>query len=286
MGTLAPYRNGQALGPSVFITAPGVTPVPAPVAPPAPPPAGTNVPFGETPPASAPAPAFSGSGGPTIATAFIKVFTLTVKMLPVFLVLGGAGYFYKSMFGKMSEEELAAAGIRVKAGSGPQSKTEVMLNQTKNVVAAQTANVSLANQLAESMTNGTSLDKIGDASPAPPPPAAPPKPVAKLSASRPAIPTQAQAAGDPTTLVFTPIHSGLGPPPPPATPAFADWARNARLSGVRLSASTPRALVNGVLFKSGEIVDHGLGITMEGVDPVTKAVIFSEPAGARLGLRF
>lgn len=207
-------------------------------------------------------------------------------MLPVFLVLGGAGYFYKSMFGKMSEEELAAAGIRVKPGSGPQSKTEVMLNQTKSVVAAQTANVSLANQLAESMTDGTSLDKIGDPAPAPPPPPAPPKPAAKIAANRQPIPSQTQAAGDPTTLVYIPIHVGLGPPPPPATPAFADWARNARLSGVRLSASTPRALVNGVLFKGGEVVDHSLGITMEGVDQDTKAVIFREPAGARLGLRF
>lgn len=248
-------------------------------------PGATPAPFPESSPAAAPA--FSGSPSPTVATAFIRIFVLLVKMLPVFLVLGGAGYFYKSLFGKMSEKEMAEAGIQVKAGSGPQSRTEVMLNQTKTVVAAQAANVSLANQLAESMTDGTSLEKIGDPSPAPPAPAPPPKAPAKPAiANTSPVPTQAQAAGDPTTLVYTPNHTGLGPPPPPATPAFANWARNARLSGVRLSVSAPRALVNGILFRGGEVVEHDLGIVLEGVDPETKAVIFREPGGALLGLRF
>lgn len=254
----------------------------------------TSAPFrGQAPintpsPAAEPERAAAPSG--SVGTGLIRCFTLMVKMIPVLLVLAGGFYFYDSMFGKMTPEEMAAQGLRpVSAdGQGGQSRASLMINQTKAVVAAQSAHVEFANSLADidgamedpplssqPLASGPGLPALGLAAEKPPVaapaayvPSPPPPPVAVTVYSSSNISTEL-------------VHSTL-----PVSSGFLAWAETVQVSGVRISDTRPRALINGVLHRGGDVVDHKLNIVFDHVDTETKAVVFREKSGATLSKPF
>jgi hypothetical protein len=70
-----------------------------------------------------------------------------------------------------------------------------------------------------------------------------------------------------------------------ASPAFLSFVATMKISSVSWSMPA-RAFINGRLFRSGELVDAGLGITFEGVDPATRQLIFKDREGATVGRRY
>lgn len=69
------------------------------------------------------------------------------------------------------------------------------------------------------------------------------------------------------------------------SPAFRAWVSGAVISGVR-EGSSPRAFINGILVKQGDVLDHGFGIVFDGVDAERNLVIFKDNTGAIVGKRY
>jgi hypothetical protein len=67
-----------------------------------------------------------------------------------------------------------------------------------------------------------------------------------------------------------------------ASAAFREFVANAKISGV----AETRALINGRLVRTGEIVDPALGIRFHTVDRETKQLIFRDFSGAQVGRRY
>lgn len=279
VGTLGPFRDAFARQSAAPAGIAPVTVAPAATATAAP--AGTPVPFPVTPAGSTPPapdtgsrPVYAAPAPVSTGLAWIRAVTLLMKLLPVALVLGGAYYFYSSMFGKMSPEEMAAAGLNAPGGPAGEGKSraQLMIGQTKAVVAAQSRHVEFANRLAEQDAEATEPG----AAPAPKAPvvaAPPPPPVPELKPA-PAAPAATYSiyapSGSPRDIVF------LGTP---ASPALIQWTRNLRLSGVRGGVSEARAMINDIVYRTGETVDHSLKIILDGVDSTERTVIFRDAGG-------
>ena len=60
---------------------------------------------------------------------------------------------------------------------------------------------------------------------------------------------------------------------------------NAKISGT-VGGATPRALINGRLVRSGDVVESTLGITFEGFDPEKNQITFKDKSGAIVTRRF
>lgn len=70
-----------------------------------------------------------------------------------------------------------------------------------------------------------------------------------------------------------------------ASAEFRSFVATMKISSV--SWTTPaRAFINGRLFRTGELVDAGLGITFDGVDAETRQLIFRDRSGATVARRY
>jgi hypothetical protein len=67
--------------------------------------------------------------------------------------------------------------------------------------------------------------------------------------------------------------------------AFRDWVSNAVISGVA-ETDNPRAFINGVLVKRGDVVDHSLGISFDSVDAHNNLLLFKDATGAIVAKRY
>jgi hypothetical protein len=87
------------------------------------------------------------------------------------------------------------------------------------------------------------------------------------------------------TPVTPPTASPTAAEPVTPSETFKQWVAQARVSGVR-GGPDARAHINDRLVRKGEIVDHGLGITFEGVEPGQNVLLFKDRDGAVVGKRF
>ncbi len=263
VGTLGPFRDqlarDRALGSSAPGAELGLGPVPD-----------------KADEASAPG-VRPSSGG--LASAWIRAITNLLKFSPALIALGGAFYFYHTLFGKMSADELAAQGLATPevAKQGGISRAEVMIQQTKAVTAAQSRNVDFANQLAEFGADAVDPHAVVAKPAESAPSVVPAEPVASAPTPPPPPVTVFAPSGSPRELVFS------GPPP---SPAFVRWARESRLSGVRASATSSRAMVDNVVYGVGDTVHRPLRIVLERVDAREKVVIFRDGSGSTVARPF
>jgi hypothetical protein len=64
-----------------------------------------------------------------------------------------------------------------------------------------------------------------------------------------------------------------------ASPEFRSYVANAKIAGV-FQGSPARALINGRMARTGEMVEPSLGITFEGYDPAKRHLSFKDKSGA------
>lgn len=122
---------------------------------------------------------------------------------------------------------------------------------------------------------------IGDDLPAPAfgvPPAAPLKPA--KTATKPMTTATSVTTVAPGLSATMPVEAA-----PEATPEFRAFIVNARISGV-FQGNPARAVLNGRLIRAGEVVDAGLGITFDGLDPERRNLVFKDQSGATVARRF
>ena len=70
-----------------------------------------------------------------------------------------------------------------------------------------------------------------------------------------------------------------------ASVPFRSFVANAKIPGV-FPGDPPRAMINNRLTRAGDIVDAGLGITFDGVDPDKRQIIFKDKSGAIVTRRY
>jgi hypothetical protein len=70
-----------------------------------------------------------------------------------------------------------------------------------------------------------------------------------------------------------------------ASAAFRTWVANAQISGV-FQGDPPRILLNHKLYHSGQVVDDGLGITFDGIDPKSGLIVFRDKSGMTVSRHF
>jgi len=66
--------------------------------------------------------------------------------------------------------------------------------------------------------------------------------------------------------------------PQPST-EFLVWVDSAKISGV-FNGTPPRAIVNGLLVRPGEMIDSARGIVFDHVDSAEKEFFFRDRSGA------
>lgn len=66
---------------------------------------------------------------------------------------------------------------------------------------------------------------------------------------------------------------------------FRTWVSDARISGVR-EGSEPRAFINGILVRPGDVLQIEQGIVFEGVDAARNRVIFKDATGAIVAKKY
>jgi hypothetical protein len=72
---------------------------------------------------------------------------------------------------------------------------------------------------------------------------------------------------------------------PDASAPFRSYVANAKVNGV-FQGPPARAMINGRLTRTGELVDSALGITFNGVDPDRRFLLFVDRSGATVTRRF
>ncbi len=138
--------------------------------------------------------------------------------------------------------------------------------------AIQKAQEALVSRQAGPQSLGDAMAAESEVSkPSPPPPA-------------PGVVSPPSMAG---TTAATTVAPGLSASMPivaaaDASAAFREFVANAKISGV----AETRALINGRLVRTGEIVDPTLGIRFQGVDRESKQLIFRDSSGAQVGRRY
>ena len=75
------------------------------------------------------------------------------------------------------------------------------------------------------------------------------------------------------------------PPPPAANPRFVRYAEALRVSGV-FQGNPARALVDGRLVRSGDLIEPVLGVTFVGVDAETKHLLLQDTTGAQVRVKY
>ncbi len=233
---------------------------------------------------------------------FVSLFILFAKAIPLMGVAAGGYYTFSYYFGGVPAIDAVwrkgAKIVGIETAPPPkESKASQLLNQTRDVVAANNKRVDFANALAEPDVN---IDALAMADgPATPPAATPAATVmgvmtaaeaqafdAALAAKQKkpapdAAPVTYQSYA-PTVAEEAPIDVPTAVEP---SPAFRAWVENVRIGGVRKGA-TIRAFLNGVATSPGDTVDFPLGVVFEGLDPSGVAVLFKDKTGAEIGKRY
>jgi hypothetical protein len=70
-----------------------------------------------------------------------------------------------------------------------------------------------------------------------------------------------------------------------ASPEFRSFVANAKVSGV-FQGNPARAMINGRLARTGDMIDPPLGIIFEGVDATKKQLLFKDKSGAVVARKY
>jgi hypothetical protein len=70
-----------------------------------------------------------------------------------------------------------------------------------------------------------------------------------------------------------------------ASPEFRSFVANAKVSGV-FQGNPARAMINGRLARTGDMIDPALGIIFEGVDAAKKQLLFKDKSGAVVARKY
>jgi hypothetical protein len=70
-----------------------------------------------------------------------------------------------------------------------------------------------------------------------------------------------------------------------ASPEFRSFVANAKVSGV-FQGNPARAMINGRLARTGDMIDPTLGIIFEGVDATKKQLLFKDKSGAVVARKY
>ena len=112
-------------------------------------------------------------------------------------------------------------------------------------------------------------------------PALPLRPKPAPSAAKPIAPTTATTQLAPGITAISVAQDVSGE----ASVAFRSWVAQARISGV-FQGTPARVLINGRTIGAGQTVDEVLAITFDGIDPVTKTLVFRDATGATVARKF
>lgn len=251
----------------------------------APMPAGTTT----TPPmpvAGAEAPVYSGSN-PGSSAGVIRAITLMVKFGITAAIVGGIGYFTFTsiipVLKEMSNPTPVSAGVDKEAPVFVQA-----IQQTRQVVAKNDANVAhLDAIIADPMGTGVTAPPApsgqlaAPAGPEPLPPALDPnqQPIPDSAfAGAPAEPVNVSiyAPGSPIEVKFTKLPgSDLSQE---LMEIMAERVTGFAVNGIR-HGTTPRIVIDGVLFKPGDMVDFQIELTFAGIDTRKRLLRFETPGG-------
>ena len=235
----------------------------------------------------------------------VRLFALSTKLVPIAGVLVGGYYSYTYFFGPVPVVEAAAErmGVMSPAASNT-SKAGQMIQQTRDVVAANNSKVGFANALAGDLTEGfpgsagaestdtlpvsfAGLPPIDTVVEAPPP--APAVAILDQLAMFEAERAQQEAVAREVETVA--IESDPEPDPEeiistvPPSARFRQWASELRISGVR-TGDSPKVMVNGLTLGVGGTIDHRLGITFEGLAQNDQVLVFKDRSDALLTVEY
>lgn len=255
---------------------------------------------GVTPPPPPPPVRHRTRGG---AGVLIRLFVLGVKLVPALGVLVGMYYGYSYYFGGVPAVDNLVQTVAGKVGveaplaskAGP-SKAAAMFQMTQGVVAANDGRVNLANALADADADLESVEAQAAAKTETP--SSMPLLFSGVAGGGQAAPgaSGVRAAATPTEAApvtyQTYVPNDVDEPAPvevatavEPSPEFRAWVEQARIGGVR-TGSTPRLLIGGVTVTPGEMVNHALKISFDGVQPGAAVVLFRDESGAVIGKRY
>ncbi len=103
-----------------------------------------------------------------------------------------------------------------------------------------------------------------------PPPPAPAKPVAAVPTAKPAEAPQA---------------IGPTPSPVPLIPLLDEFVARLKVSGV-MGGARPRAMIDGVLVRPGQMVEPTSGISLETIDTEKRLLHFKDKEGRTAKLKY
>lgn len=81
------------------------------------------------------------------------------------------------------------------------------------------------------------------------------------------------------------VMESADPKVPRASAEFIEYAEALRLSGV-VPGKPAKVMIGGRMFRGGEVIDEGRGVTFAGVDAVKKVLILRDESGAELRLSY
>jgi hypothetical protein len=206
------------------------------------------------------------------------------------LVVVGAGLFFAwKQFGSKPAPTPAPAAKAAPVKKAPTSATSAApltpsdtLNQLahlpKNAIDKAQASIDAHRASGQSRVDAASIGEDLPAQPVASAPAA--TTAASTPASRPAQRPVTTTTIAPGVAATAQVDAG-----PEASPAFRTYVANAKVSGVFQGPPT-RAMINGRLTRTGEVLDATLGITFNGVDSARRHLLFVDRTGATVTRRF
>lgn len=201
----------------------------------------------------------------------------------VFLVIAGVGggaWFY---FSRPDEAAETADGLREKLGEAAKLPGKAVEGAKGAVADAREKEQARIDAVAEGKEAPTER-AIGAVSPA--------ELEAKLKEANSSLATEPPSTPVQTETQSVTAYAGEKPqapaeppPPPQANARFVRYAEALRVSGV-FQGSPARALVDGRLVRSGDVVEPNLGVSFVGVDAETKHLILQDGSGAQVRVKY
>ncbi len=113
---------------------------------------------------------------------------------------------------------------------------------------------------------------------APPPPAS-----AAKAAAAPVSPAEAPPPAVNALEHKAAVTAAVVAPPEPS-PEFRAWVQAAKIAGLR-TGDSPRLLIAGAAFRTGDVLNHELGIAFAGYDTERRVLLFKDASGATVERR-
>jgi hypothetical protein len=233
--------------------------------------------------ASAPGPASARAAVATRSSAKRDALIFGLVFLLI-AGLGGAGYYF---FAGNNKLETAANEVRAKLQEAAKLPGQAVDNAKQSMAGAREKEQSRIDAVADGKETPTERG-VGSVTPGElqtrlqentPPPARNVVEASRVAVSPPDNTSPSQPTDENTT------SSVASQPPPNASPRFVRYAEALRVSGV-FQGNPARALVDGRLVRSGDVIEPNLRISFTGVDSDTKHLILQDATGAQVRVKY